>query len=262
MAHFHPSVSVLASTLMRQDEQLERPDLLSHSLMRFLDKFAYRNPKATTNSRGTSIMQVVKPGANLDSGRLRSSNGNRDLNPSRQPINSAEFWNKRAADVAAEDVFFHEYFQKMGKQRDSKKSSGREVSAEASEEEEIWKALTSSEMPHDGSDVESDQMDLGSAEYSEEEFSDDISWTDEGGDSDIGEAAEILSDDDEPRTDENRVERATQSLAGSVLYQETRGSEMRGRASTGRTRRKALAELPTFASADDYAQLLEREADF
>ncbi|KAJ0300762.1 hypothetical protein COL516b_008333 [Colletotrichum fioriniae] len=267
LTHFHPSVSLLAASLFSNEKQMAKPDLESHSLIRFLDKFVYRSPKAAETARGASIMQPVR---NPDSGSIwlakRTGSG------AAAPINTPKFWNKKVDQVAAEDIFFHEYFKQAGKKVEGGKkiteqsSSGPDEVAEddAEQEDEIWKALTAS---HPDGPIESDDDDLDMEGFddSDEEsdggviFSDgsdaellDVDEDDED-DEDAGELCGEEGDDDEAMEDEESPE------LSAVPGEAEEASEKSK--SAARSSRRKLKDLPMFASADDYAELLAAEEE-
>lgn len=246
---------------------MAKPDLESHSLIRFLDKFVYRSPKAAETARGASIMQPVR---NPDSGSIwlakRTGSG------AAAPINTPKFWNKKVDQVAAEDIFFHEYFKQAGKKVEGGKkiteqsSSGPDEVAEddAEQEDEIWKALTAS---HPDGPIESDDDDLDMEGFddSDEEsdggviFSDgsdaellDVDEDDED-DEDAGELCGEEGDDDEAMEDEESPE------LSAVPGEAEEASEKSK--SAARSSRRKLKDLPMFASADDYAELLAAEEE-
>ncbi|KAH6660217.1 CBF/Mak21 family-domain-containing protein, partial [Truncatella angustata] len=253
LRHFHPTVDIYASSLLRGQKPAQKPDLGSHTLINFLDKFVYKNPKATDSTRGSSLMQplaVTGQGSVLVSGKP----GNKTA----ATVNSAAFWNKKAEDVAVEDVFFHEYFSQIGKPAQAArakkiKSDAADPGAEGSDagEDEIWEALKASRpevqddseseidanfeelMADDDSDAGLDEMDVdGESEGSALDFSDasSLDFGSEGEDEEEGGAPTGKDGDGKP------------------------GAE-------SRKRKKMLKSLPTFASVDDYAQMLEQEED-
>lgn len=187
-------------------------------------------------------------------------------------LNTAAFWNKRSDDVAVQDVFFHEYFSKMGKagQENRKKKakdqepsgSGEDEGSEAGEDE-IWQALVNSRPDVEGdddSDEESDAEfnDLMGLEDSDEEMDgaeeDDIS-ADETGEPDGLEG--LLDDEDDEDDDMAFDNEEDEGEAGS----EKPAVESKKPESAHKARRRALKNLPMFASVDDYAEMLAQEED-
>ncbi|KAK8918110.1 Ribosome biogenesis protein NOC1 [Metarhizium anisopliae] len=135
--HFHPSVSVFAAALLDKTKKVQKPDMESHTLIRFLDKFVYRNPKSTDSARGVSIMQPLRATKDLGDFWL----GSRGPGTASAPVNSAAFWKKKVEDIAADDVFFHEYFQHVAREPKPTTKKANEEEEEETNEDEIWKAL-------------------------------------------------------------------------------------------------------------------------
>ncbi|KAI0111531.1 CBF-domain-containing protein [Daldinia grandis] len=256
--HFHPSVDVYASCLINGQEAAQKPDLANHTLIAFLDKFVYRNAKAADTTKGVSIMQPVA--ASGQGSILLSSKPSTKAAGS--TLNSAEFWNKKSEDVAVEDVFFHEYFTRIGKseQAERKKSKAdkkegdeedEEDEQEDEQEDEIWNALVASRPEVEGdSESEPGFDDLMSLDESDEEFKKEMAEMDEGEGSEDEDGAEFWDDSE---GDEEEGE--------SELQQAPVAKEDEEKESDRKKRKKALKNLPTFASADDYAELLAQDDD-
>ncbi|PHH91744.1 hypothetical protein CDD83_10448 [Cordyceps sp. RAO-2017] len=253
--HYHPSVCAIAGALLDKSRELQKPDLESHSLIRFLDKFVYKNPKSTDGARGASIMQPLRAAKDLGDIWL----GSKRAGAAPSPVNSAAFWNKKAEDVAAEDVFFHEYFQHVS--RDTKKPSEKTASTgdkdkgedeDADEDEdEIWEALVSTQpgIADDGSDAGFDDLD-------------ELDMASEDGSSPALSIESDLEDDDDDDDGEEEEEGAgTDGLLAVGSDEEDGEEEETGKANSRKSRRKALRGLPMFASVDDYAELLAGEED-
>ncbi|KND90402.1 Ribosome biogenesis protein MAK21 [Tolypocladium ophioglossoides CBS 100239] len=241
--HFHPSVSVYAASLLDKSRKMPKPDLESHSLIRFLDKFVYRNPKSTDSSRGASIMQPLR--ATKDLGDIWL--GSRGAGATAAPVNSATFWKKKVEDVAAEDVFFYEYFQHASREPKQGKKEGAEDKENA--EDEIWEALVSAQpdIDDDASDVGFDDLDelaMASEDGSSPALSLDSDMEDEelmaGSDGEEGDGDGLVAVGE----DENEEEEAKDEDKDKK-----------------KSRRKAFKDLPMFASVDDYAELLAGEEE-
>ncbi|PFH63341.1 hypothetical protein XA68_13798 [Ophiocordyceps unilateralis] len=240
--HYHPSVSVCAATLVDGDRVMQKPDLDSHSLIRFLDRFVYKSPKPTDKARGASIMQPLR--ASKDVGDIWL--GKKDAGSAAPGVNTAAFRNMKVENVAAEDIFFHQYFQHMPK--DAKKSAEKSAPDDEEQDEDgIWEALVATQP-----DIVDEESDDGFDELEAADMaSEDGSSPAMSLDSDMEEEDEVSSDglaamdegDDHDEEDEKKRERE------------------RDEATSGRSRRKALKGLPMFASVDDYAELLTGEED-
>ncbi|KAK0633327.1 CBF/Mak21 family-domain-containing protein [Immersiella caudata] len=261
LSHFHPSVSVFAANLLSRQKGLPKPDLANHTLMHFLDKFVYRNPKAHEAKRGTSIMQPILASGSASHLVVSSKTAARQ-----QVVNSASFWNLKAEDVSAEDTFFHEYFAKLGKPGEAAKAkkAAKDEEAAGSEDEdgenEIWEALVNSRPEVEGDDgTDGSDVDMEGYEDSDEESvglgSDAREMSDMGSDDSGG--FEGIFDDSEDDVSASGGEKEEEEGE----EEETGGAPVDDERRKKRMSRKEMRSLPTFASADDYAEMLAAEED-
>jgi len=256
LRHYHPSVDVYATNLLSGQKPNKKPELANHTLIAFLDKFVYKNPKATDQAKGASIMQPMA--ASGQSQILLSKTSAKGADS----VNSASFWNKKGEDVDVEDAFFHEYFTQIGKpgqaereqKRKAKKdAAGEDEEDEEAEEAEIWDALVNSrpeiqEDSDDGADFE----DMMSLDESDQEFRKAMEEDDdEDGAFNLDDSDLEFSDED---VDENEEDEEADQAATEDKKDEKPESERK-------KKRKALKALPLFASADDYAEMLAQDAD-
>ncbi|KAI1456878.1 CBF-domain-containing protein [Annulohypoxylon moriforme] len=255
LKHYHPSVDVYATTLLRGQKAAQKPELANHTLIAFLDKFVYRNAKAVDSTRGVSIMQPVV--ASGQGSILLSSKPSAKAAGS--SLNSAEFWNKKSEDVAVEDVFFHEYFSRIGKseqaERKAKKGKAAEgEDAEEAAEDEIWDALVASRPEVEGeSDGEADFDDLMSLDEDDQDFEKEMAELDDEGSEDEEEGGvEFWDDSEDDEEEDSEPEQAPAAKGGAKDKKEE---------SERTKRKKALKSLPMFASADDYADMLAQDDD-
>ena len=274
LQHYHPSVALFATRLLTHDEMPPKPDLSQNSLIHFLDRFVYRNPKATNAPRGASIMQPMAGG---DSSALLVS-AYSEKSSTKQPVNSEAFWKQASENINADEVFFHKYFSTLGrgKENASKKKMERKADAEDSEDEgdeaEIWEALVDSRPElnkgSDGGfgdeDIESDMEETYDEDEDELDLDLELAKVDESAKGnraddaeglpdfdDEGDEAFLDSDDELPSDLEDVFDQGdTLSKPESVVEPE---NEKRG------DKRRRLKNLPIFASADDYAKMLEEE---
>ena len=272
LTHYHPSVSLFANRLITHAPMPPKPDLSLNTLIHFLDRFVYRNPKATSTAKGASVMQGGDSSALLVS---RYSEKDR----SRAPVNSEAFWKMESEKIGADEVFFHKYFNTLGRGKEKlrKKKEERRRGEEASEsegdEDEIWKALVDSrpevEGGSDGGMFSDDDIDMEDLE-------------DDDDDEDLGKAGEGLADPDERDDaggrslvlgDENdealfdsEAEVPSELEDAAFFGRELQSNKMkteekedREKGEKGSKKRRRLKNLPTFASADDYAKMLGDE---
>ncbi|KAL3491170.1 CBF/Mak21 family-domain-containing protein [Aspergillus germanicus] len=289
LSHFHPSVSVNAEHLLEHRTMSGKPDMTIHTLTHFLDRFVYRTPKASAGTRGSSLMQPLAGSDAKD--RLVTAGKHAQA----LPLNSEAFWKKKAEDVSAEDVFFHEYFSRLGKDKEkAQKKKTKKDAVERDEEgdgdlsdaeSEIWKALVDSRPELDGAesdddldldDLESayDQSDEAEGDDDEVIFNDESDEEMEDLEDEIEEEVEKPAskskkskskedefDDEDPFdmdvSDEEAFVDSDEELPSDV---ELGGVELpKDEDKSDRKKRRKLKHLPTFASADDYAALLAGE---
>ncbi|KAL2819005.1 CBF/Mak21 family-domain-containing protein [Aspergillus cavernicola] len=285
LSHFHPSVSVNAAHLLENQPMSGKPDMTIHTLTHFLDRFVYRTPKASAATRGASLMQPLA-GSDAKDRFMAAGKHGQEL-----PLNSEAFWKKKAEDVSAEDVFFHEYFSRLGKDKEKakkKKSKGpaeeEEEDAELSDaESEVWKALVDSrpelEAAESDDDLNLDDLESAYDQSDEEGGNDEVIFNDES-DEEM-EDLEDVSEDEKPATkarapkgknqdefedeeafdmdvsDEEAFVDSDEELPSDV---EVGGVELpKEDEKSERKKRRKLKHLPTFASMDDYAALLAEE---
>ena len=225
----------------------------SHSLIKFLDKFVYRNPKATdSGARGVSIMQPLRATKDLADMWLGSRSAVSAAAPS---VNSSAFWNKKAEDVSAEDAFFHSYFQYVAKEP-KRTSQPTAEAAEEDQEDEIWQALVSAQP-----DIDDDASDVGFDDLDEEDMASegDSPALSLEGDSDDDLAEDALGDES---ADEDGALDDLMALdeddEGDEGEEEAEEEDAKAR---NKSRRKMLKSLPTFASVDDYAEMLQEDEE-
>ncbi|KAL7425204.1 RNA-binding ribosome biosynthesis protein mak21 [Cryptotrichosporon argae] len=318
--HFHPSVSLQASQLLLSQPLTGSPDISLNSLISFLDRFVYRNPKQHLQPKGASIMQ---PAAAADRAgvTVTRTKGPR-MEGSAGFVNDEQFWRKKVEDVPVDQLFFHRYFtgkkeiearRKKGKKAgdeddeddedvdvdedaDAENDEDEEADSDAEEadadeqeddedesdpeEAEIWKAMKAS-MPSAGDDMGlSDVSDSeGDVDYSDDdedvegtavdeadEREDDASASDDEAD----EAVSDASDDSEPfpdfdEDDDDLIpldDMPDVVLDGGASEPETDDADTvagakRKRNAERKEQRKKKKQMPLFASADDYAAMID-----
>ncbi|KAJ5713962.1 uncharacterized protein N7483_011143 [Penicillium malachiteum] len=196
-SHFHPSVSVNAVNLLEHNPMSGKPDMNIHTLTHFLDRFVYRTPKASAAARGASIMQPLAGGDTAD--RLVEAAKTTQQN---MPLNSESFWKKKADQVAAEDVFFHEYFNRVNKDKTrtkkAKDTEGDDEDAEGSDnEDEIWKALVDSRPELEADDISDDDLDMDDLESAYDDDEEDVEGEGSGDDEVIfNDESDVPSDEE------------------------------------------------------------------
>jgi len=264
--HYHPSVSLFATRLLTHSPMPPKPDLSLNTLIHFLDRFVYRNPKTTNVPKGASIMQPMAGGDS--SALLVSAYSNKDR--SRQPVNSEAFWKMESGKVNADEVFFHKYFSTLGrgKEKAQKRKADKKKDADGSEsgsqgdEDEIWKALVDSRPELDegsdggifsdddaGSEMEDLDSSVDGGALSDDGEEDGLDLDDGDDDALVDSEGEVPSDLDEVFEAEVQVSKKKRPAA----LKEPEEEETRGK------KRRRMKNLPTFASAEDYAKMLDED---
>ena len=252
---------MFTARLLNDEKMPPKPDLASHSLIHFLDRFVYRNAKtAAATSRGDSIMQQ------LSGGDTRVLLSNRATQKQQEPVNSEVFWRKKIEDVSVDEVFFHKYFSHIGKGKEAsnkKKASAKQTGGSDNEdqenEDEIWQALIDSRPEVEGgSDENSDleMLDLDDSDAPSSIGDDDA----EMNDSELG-GSEVPEDasKDTPVGGEWGATFDVEDLFEKEL--QTRQSPEEVAEEGRRQKRRRLKNLPTLASVEDYAEMLDNEED-
>lgn len=249
-----------------------KPDLGMHTLTHFLDRFVYRNAKATSSqARGASIMQPLAGGDMR--GMVLSTRG---TGKSSVPVNSDVFWKRKLEDVAVDEVFFHKYFNNVAPRKGvaagTPEHAEDEDVEEEQDEEEIWKALVGSRPELEGGDAESDGVDFDDDdddmmddEEDEDEDDDSVAGEDAEKDEESEEGPDFDDDGDDVWDDEDDVPDELQKAFEAELevaskkkkkVKELEAAPKEDEADDRKKKRRKLKNLPMFASADDYAGML------
>ncbi|KAK8849739.1 hypothetical protein IAR55_005074 [Kwoniella newhampshirensis] len=171
--HFHPSVSLQANQLLLSQPLTGSSDISLNTLVSFLDRFVYRNPKKTLQPKGASIMQ---PAAASDKSGMVVKNHGVQGGTQGVMVNSEQFWRKKIEDVPVEMMFFHKYFSEKLQRKETAKGKGKkrddddddDLDLDASDDDEAG-AEDEDDEEAEGSDEEEQE---GSEGGEEEEDSD------------------------------------------------------------------------------------------
>ncbi|RMZ84758.1 hypothetical protein DV737_g1014, partial [Chaetothyriales sp. CBS 132003] len=227
LAHFHPSVLVSAEKYLAHDKIPGKADLTLHTLMHFLDRFAYKNAKLSDASRlhGSSIMQPLASD-NTRAVLLNPTTARKQL----AAVNTEEFRARDIGHVAAEDVFFHQYFHAIGKGKSSnkakKQNKGDREDVLSDDEDAVWDAMMNM------SDLDSDTASQAGQASDAQDASEDV-------DVESG----ILDDD----SSEGVPDADGHASADAPHFADLESE------------RKKLKSLPIFASAEDYAAMIDND---
>ncbi|XP_052602278.1 CCAAT/enhancer-binding protein zeta [Peromyscus californicus insignis] len=124
--HFHPSVALFAKTILEGNFiQYSGDPLQDFTLMRFLDRFVYRNPKPHKGKENTDsvVMQPKRKHFITDVRNLA--------------VNSKEFLAKEESQIPVDEVFFYRYYKKVAVIKEKQKRNAGEGSIEDVDDEEF-----------------------------------------------------------------------------------------------------------------------------
>ncbi|XP_027477865.1 CCAAT/enhancer-binding protein zeta isoform X1 [Zalophus californianus] len=127
--HFHPSVALFAKTILEGNcIQYSGDPLQDFTLMRFLDRFVYRNPKPHKGKENTDSI-VMQPKRKHFMKDIRSL-----------PVNSKEFLAKEESQIPVDELFFYRYYKKVSV-KEKQKQNADEESIEDVDDEEFEKMI-------------------------------------------------------------------------------------------------------------------------
>ena len=265
LAHYHPAVNINADHYLEHEKLPGKPDLTLHTLMHFLDRFVYKNAKLSeTRPRGSSIMQPM-----INDSRhgvlIAPTIGGKQ----RMPVTSEEFRAQQVNNVAAEDVFFHKYFAEAGKAtgKTKKESATYDEEMVSDDEDAVWDAMMKSAPDLEGLEA-SDDDDLSMSDLESAMASSDAESQGAGADAsdDGGVDIEAGIFDDSAAEEDSDMEDADVPTFEAVDSDEELDDEEPvvavPAANDDKPKKKGKKKaLPTFASAEDYAKMLEDDAD-
>ncbi|XP_038161265.1 CCAAT/enhancer-binding protein zeta isoform X2 [Cyprinodon tularosa] len=283
--HFHPSVSLFARTILQGEPVKYSGDpLQDFTLIRFLDRFVFRNPKQ------------LKGKQNTDSAAMRPK---QRFPVSSLPVNCAEFLSKDESQIPVDEVFFYRFFKK--RQQENKnwrpRANGDNESVEDVDDDEFEKVLDSCEgdsffidMPDDDDldfagnvkskkgkkeqedsedsdvdDLDDEEVSLGSMD--EEDFGDDLE--EEGGtfmDPDDDDVPELEFSEDEDVPDESDKDSEVPEIAPRSRTRKRKSSaDLDFSGSLERKKEKKKKKPKTdgavFAAAEEFGSLLDENSD-
>ncbi|KAJ3916549.1 CBF/Mak21 family-domain-containing protein [Lentinula edodes] len=277
--HYHPAISLHARQLLSSQPLTASADLSLNTLSHFLDRFVYKNAKKispdATKGKGVSAMQPSASGiegVKLIKGELATSG---DL-----LMNEEKFLKRRPEDVPVDQLFFHKYFTRKNERvrekhtkssnEDSEASDEEEEEGSELDEEEVWKAMQAS-MPKvladdddlmNDSDVDPDGDDSDErSSLNDEDLQDEDVEEDSDNELSLVEGSDnedliSLNDDGLIEYDGSDAEVGDAEEWDGIGIDSAK-SNKRKRNDEEKKRRKKLKSLPTFASYEDYAKMIE-----
>ncbi|KAG9347384.1 hypothetical protein JZ751_004951 [Albula glossodonta] len=262
-AHFHPSVALFAKTILQGEFiQYTGDPLQDFTLMRFLDRFVFRNPKQQKFRENTDST-VMQPKTKLSMNNIRAL-----------PVNCMEFLAKEESQIPVDEVFFHRFFKKreQEKQLRQPRRGGDDESVEDVDDDDNVKGKSqkgkkseedSDSDLDDDDDLDDEEVSLGSMD--EEDFGDELeeeggAFMDIGGD-DNNEEDGI---EEEAADSEAEMEEVPEPSVVSKKGKRKKSKDLDFSGSIGskqgRKKKKVEKDGAMFASAEEFGYLLDENA--
>uniref|UniRef100_A0A7N8WNQ8 CCAAT/enhancer-binding protein zeta n=1 Tax=Mastacembelus armatus TaxID=205130 RepID=A0A7N8WNQ8_9TELE len=228
--HFHPSVSLFAKTILQGGFiQYSGDPLQDFTLIRFLDRFVFRNPKQLKGKRKkhSALFSYVV---------------------------SSEFLAKEESQVPVDEIFFYRFFKKRQQEKQVRRprGDGDDESVEDVDDEEFEKILDSCEGDPYFTNMEGDEdLDFAGSVKRKKGKKDSEDSDSDVDESDVGdlddEEVSLGSMDEEDFGDELEEE-------GGTFMDPDGGSK------PGKKKKKGKKDAAMFASAEEFGSLLDENA--
>uniref|UniRef100_A0A8C8FL25 CCAAT/enhancer-binding protein zeta n=1 Tax=Oncorhynchus tshawytscha TaxID=74940 RepID=A0A8C8FL25_ONCTS len=150
-AHFHPSVSLFAKTILQGEFINYTGDpLQDFTLSKFLDRFVFRNPKQLKGKQNTDAT-VMQPKQKLTMNNIHNL-----------PVNCEGFLSNKESQIPVDEVFFYRFFKKREAEKALRRprGDGDNESVEDVDDDEFETLLDSYEGDSYFTDLPIDETDL------------------------------------------------------------------------------------------------------
>lgn len=151
--HFHPSVALFAKTVLQGEFILYTGDpLQDFTLIRFLDRFVYRNPKQMKGKQNTDAT-LMQPKYRRTLSNVKSL-----------PVNCDEYLAKEESQIPVDEVFFYRYFKKRDAEKRWKRPNRKEdnESVEDVDDDEFDRVIDAFEGDSFFTEFKDDDLDFAS----------------------------------------------------------------------------------------------------
>jgi ribosome biogenesis protein MAK21 len=190
--HSHPSVRKFAESIITIETSggvsYKGDPLNDFTLISFLDRFAFRNPKKRDVEQAAKNKSVVRGHSKMQPYGF----GKRGLNAVKPTVNSKEFMSQDIEDVPEDEKFYHEYFTKVqerdGIRRKKEKKVDDDDEGDAFDDEDEYADHLAEEL------MEQHAQSNGGADVDDDV---DLDWSD----GDDAEVEGVAHDDDEGASD-------------------------------------------------------------
>ncbi|XP_076874181.1 CCAAT/enhancer-binding protein zeta isoform X1 [Brachyhypopomus gauderio] len=147
--HFHPSVALFAKTIIQgANIEYTGDPLQDFTLVRFLDRFVFRNPKQIKGKQNTEAT-VMQPK------QKQFMNNVRPL-----PVNCVEYLTKEESQIPVDEVFFYRFFKKREGENRRVRPNADNESVEDVDDDEFDKMLDAFEGDSYFTELKDDDLDF------------------------------------------------------------------------------------------------------
>lgn len=247
LSYFHPSVVHFTNSVVNTESiEYQGDPSQDFTLISFLDRFMYRNPKKKDVDHGSSLMQKK------ESQRRKE-----------EPVNSKNFLQKSEDKIPCDQLFFYRYFKQQMSEKETSKEEGKEDLLD--EEFDVDDIDFAGEMKRDG------EMKKSSKQRKEGDNDNDSESEEEEGD---GFKYDYDNMDDEESSDEEVEEKAVKkknfsdkdyedALFGAL---DSDGESINGGSEDENEEVEVENEKdneidPMFADADDFQHMMNDEEE-
>ncbi|XP_073709262.1 CCAAT/enhancer-binding protein zeta [Garra rufa] len=247
--HFHPSVALFAKTLLQGEFiQYMGDPLQDFTLIRFLDRFVFRNPKQTKGKQNTDTT-VMQPKYRRTFSNIQSL-----------PVNSEKYLAKEESQIPVDEVFFYRYFKKRDAENQRKRPNKNEdnESVEDVDDDEFERALDAYEGDSFFIDFKDDDLDFaGNVMPKSKKGQDQDEDSDSDNDDDLDDEEISLGSMDEDFKDELEDEGGE-----FVDFEDDDDDDEDAGAQPAKKKKKGkMDDQSVFASAEEFGCLLDENTN-
>jgi len=251
ISYFHPSLQHFVQDLLKGEEIKYKGDpLQDFTLIRFLDRFMYRNPKKNEIEHGSSIMQPKET-----SSRLKE-----------EPVNSKNFIKKSEENVRQDELFFYQYFKQKDEKQKKKHNMKDDEESDLDEGDEYMKDLDFAGEMRKNKEVIKKKMNakkIGKEDVEKDgNESDDSAISAGGSDEDEFDYDDLDNESDEEEDFVKEKQNFTDKDYENALFENMNsdGESVDGD-NDKETNASDAAGMDMFAAADEFAHMLEDDGN-
>ncbi|XP_072309168.1 CCAAT/enhancer-binding protein zeta isoform X2 [Eucyclogobius newberryi] len=260
--HFHPSVSLFAKTILKGDSISYSGDpLQDFTLIRFLDRFVFRNPKQLKGKQNTDSA-VLQPKRTRAAASL--------------PVNCVEFVSQDESQIPVDQVFFHRFFRKRREtQKHRPRPEGDTESIEDVDDDEFEKILDVCEGDSGYAQLKDDKLDFaGSVSRQKNKADSEDSDLDQDSDLDLDDEEVELSLDEEDFEeefeeeggafmdphDEDEEDSEEEKELQPLKRNKRKQLDFSAASGSKAAKKKKKSDSTVFASAEEFGSLLDENS--